>query len=50
MAPRRNTIASLDNGVEVATIIGEEVQAALLDQKDAATAAKDMQARIEAAL
>lgn len=48
--PRRNTIASLSNGAEIATIIGEEVQAAILGQKDAQTAADDMQSRITEAL
>lgn len=46
-APKRNTIASLSNGAEVSTIIGEEVQAALLGQKSAQQAADDMQKRIE---
>lgn len=44
--PRRNTIASLSNGAEVATIIGEEVQAAILGQKSAEDAANDMQDRL----
>ncbi|MEO0565179.1 MAG: extracellular solute-binding protein, partial [Chloroflexota bacterium] len=45
--PRRNTIAGLSNGAEVGTIIGEEVQAAILSQKSAEEAANDMQARLE---
>ncbi|MEM1363032.1 MAG: extracellular solute-binding protein [Pseudomonadota bacterium] len=48
--PRRNTIAGLSNGAEVATIIGEEVQAAILGQKTAEEAANDMQARLEEAM
>lgn len=48
--PRRNTIASLSNGSEVATIIGEEVQAAILGQKSATDAANDMQSRLETAM
>jgi multiple sugar transport system substrate-binding protein len=44
--PRRNTIASLSNGAEIATIIGEEVQAAILGQKTAQEAANDMQTRM----
>lgn len=50
VAPRRNTIAGLSNGAEVATIIGEEVQAAILGQKSAEQAANDMQARLEEAM
>ncbi|MEV8468268.1 extracellular solute-binding protein [Fluviibacterium sp. DFM31] len=50
VAPRRNTIASLDNGGEVAGIIGEEVQAAILGQKSPEQAADDMQARLETAM
>lgn len=50
VAPRRNTIASLDNGSEVNDIIGEEVQAALLGQKTAQEAADAMQARLEAVM
>ncbi len=49
-APKRNTIASLSNGAEVSTIIGEEVQAALLGQKSAQEAADAMQKRIEDAI
>lgn len=49
-APKRNTIASLSNGAEVSTIIGEEVQAALLGQKTAQEAADSMQSRIEDAI
>lgn len=48
--PRRNTVASLSNGTEVSAIIGEEVQSALLGQKDAQTAADDMQKRLEEAM
>jgi multiple sugar transport system substrate-binding protein len=44
--PRRNTIASLSNGAAVANVIGEEVQAAVLGQKTAEVAARDMQARL----
>lgn len=50
VAPRRNTIASLENGGEVAGIIGEEVQSAILGQKTPDQAADDMQARLEAAM
>ena len=46
-APRRNTVASLDNASQVAAVIGEEVQAAILGQKGAQEAADDMQARLE---
>ncbi len=46
-SPRRNTVASLSNASEVAAIVGEEVQAALLGQKSAEDAANDMQARLE---
>lgn len=46
-SPRRNTVASLDNASEVAAIVGEEVQAAILGQKTAEEAANDMQARLE---
>lgn len=49
-APKRNTIASLSNGAEISSIIGEEVQAALLGQKSAEDAANAMQSRIEAAI
>ena len=45
--PRRNSIASLSNGAAVATVIGEEVQAALLGQKSADEAAEAMQERLE---
>ena len=47
VSPRRNTVASLDNATDVAAIIGEEVQAALLGQKTAQQAADDMQSRLE---
>lgn len=47
ISPRRNTVASLDNATDVAAVIGEEVQAALLGQKTAQEAADDMQARLE---
>ena len=50
VAPRRNTIASLENGSEVNDIIGEEVQAAILGQKSAQDAADAMQSRLEDAL
>lgn len=50
VAPRRNTIASLENGTEVSTIIAEEFQAAILGQKDPETAANDMQSRLAAAM
>jgi multiple sugar transport system substrate-binding protein len=50
VAPRRNTIASLENGGEVTDIIGEEVQSAILGQKTPEQAANDMQARLEVAL
>ena len=43
---RRNTLASLSNGAAVANVIGEEVQAAILGQKTAEVAARDMQARL----
>ena len=46
-SPRRNTVASLSNASEVAAIVGEEVQAAILGQKSAADAAADMQSRLE---
>lgn len=46
ISPRRNTVASLENGALVTDIIGEEVQSALLGQKSAAQAADDMQARL----
>lgn len=48
--PRRNTIASLSNGAAVANVIGEEVQAAVLGQKTAEVAARDMQARLVKAM
>jgi len=50
VAPRRNSIASLENGAEIATIIGEEYQAAILGQKSAEEAANDMQSRLEEAM
>lgn len=50
IAPRRNTVASLENGALVTDIIGEEVQSALLGQKTAAQAAGDMQTRLEEAM
>lgn len=50
VAPRRNSIASLDNGAEVTTIIAEEFQAAILGQKTPQEAADDMQARLEEAM
>lgn len=49
-SPRRNTVAALSNGAEVSTIIGEEVQAAILGQKSPEDAAADMQSRLEAAI
>lgn len=48
--PIRHAIASLDNGAEVSTIVGEEYQAALLGQKSPQEAADAMQSRLEAAL
>jgi multiple sugar transport system substrate-binding protein len=48
--PIRHVIASLDNGAEVSTIIGEEYQAALLGQKSPQEAADAMQSRLEAAM
>ncbi len=48
--PRRNTLASLSNGAAVANVIGEEVQAAVLGQKTAEVAARDMQARMVKAM
>jgi len=48
--PRRNAIASLDNGPAVSAIIGEEMQAAILGQKTPAEAASSMQSRLEDAL
>ncbi|WP_226782435.1 ABC transporter substrate-binding protein [Oceaniglobus trochenteri] len=50
VAPRRNTIASLENGAAINDIIGEEVQSALLGQKSAQDAADDMQGRLAEAL
>lgn len=50
VAPRRNTIASLENGTEVSTIIAEEYQAAILGQKTPQEAADAMQARLEEAM
>ena len=50
ISPIRHDIASLDNGAEVTTIIGEEYQAAILGQKSPEQAANDMQARLEAAM
>lgn len=50
VAPRRNTIASLENGGEVTNIIGEEFQSAILGQKTPQEAADDMQTRLEAAM
>ncbi|MCD1634296.1 extracellular solute-binding protein [Martelella mediterranea] len=47
VSPKRNTIASLPQGAEVTTVIGEEVQASLLGQKSPQEAADDMQARLE---
>ena len=46
-SPRRNTVASLSNASEVAAIVGEEVQAAILGQKSAADAAASMQERLD---
>ncbi|MEM6761874.1 MAG: hypothetical protein AAF615_03260 [Pseudomonadota bacterium] len=46
-APRRNTVASLDNASAVATVIGEEVQAAILGQKTPQEAADSMQSRLD---
>ena len=46
-APRRNTVAALDNASAVAAVIGEEAQAAMLGQKTAQEAADEMQARLE---
>lgn len=46
-SPRRNNVASLSNASEVAAIVGEEVQAAILGQKSAEDAANDMQARLD---
>ena len=46
-SPRRNTVASLENSSDVATVIGEEVQAALLGQKTAQEAADSMQQRLD---
>jgi multiple sugar transport system substrate-binding protein len=50
ISPRRNTVASLENGALVTDIIGEEVQSALLGQKSATQAAGDMQARLVEAM
>lgn len=50
VAPRRNTIASLENGTEVASIIAEEYQAAILGQKTPQEAADSMQSRLEKAM
>lgn len=46
-SPRRNTVASLSNASEVAAIIGEEIQAAILGMKSSSEAAQDMQARLD---
>lgn len=48
--PIRHDIASLDNGAEVSSIIGEEFQAAILGQKSPEDAANAMQTRLEAAM
>ncbi|PRY22265.1 carbohydrate ABC transporter substrate-binding protein (CUT1 family) [Aliiruegeria haliotis] len=50
VAPRRNTIASMEKGAEVSAVIGEEFQAAILGQKTAEEAANDMQSRLEGVL
>ena len=50
VAPRRNTIASLEKGAEVSAVIGEEYQAAILGQKSPQEAADDMQSRLEGVL
>lgn len=50
VSPSRHTIAALDNGAEVSTIVGEELQAAILGQKSAQEAADAMQTRLTAAM
>lgn len=48
--PTPHTIAALDNGAEVITIVGEELQAAVLGQKTPQAAADAMQARLASAM
>lgn len=48
--PTPHTIAALDNGTEVITIVGEELQAAILGQKTPQAAADEMQSRLETAM
>lgn len=50
VSPRRNSIASLENGAQISDIIGAEVQAAVLGMKTAQQAADDMQSKLEAAM
>lgn len=50
VAPRRNTIASLEKGAEASAVIGEEFQASILGQKTPQQAADDMQRRLEEVL
>jgi len=50
VSPRPNTVGTLSNGAEVATIIGEEVQAAVLGQKSSDQAVADLQSRLEASM
>lgn len=50
VSPRRNSIASLENGAQISDIIGAEVQAAVLGMKTAQQAADDMQSKLEAVM
>jgi multiple sugar transport system substrate-binding protein len=50
VSPRRNSIASLENGAQISDIIGAEVQAAVLGMKSPQQASDDMQSKLEAAM